>query len=329
MEFWRRWRLLSVIALVGVVSQVALGAGLDEEVAALQGAKGTAAVAAREAIVGPGKSMSLVSRDSYGATVASKLAPLLAKPEISVDARLNAAIAIAEMHTLSTDKSLEGMLKNAAPEVRYWGAKGLGGIMPDLGKVGGQSLRDAVNGLLTALKTEKSGIIKTQMIEALGKTNDLRTVLQGVDVLTAQIAAGTTDTATLDAAAAALTQLDTAIRAAGAGGMSKGDTSAAAKSVAWMASDAAQQQVALSEKASAEQSEMPEGYASSTANVVSTAVKALNDLAGRGTFKGPAGDESPDALQLMVDGLTGTPGTGQGELQKTMPDVPVPPAIKK
>jgi hypothetical protein len=327
MEFWRRWRLLSVIALVGALSPVALGADLATLVAGLKDAKGSAAVDAREAIVSPTKSMTLMSRATYGTKVATSLAPLLVYTT-NVDAQLNAAIAIAELHTLSMDSSLEGMLKNTSPAVRYWGAKGLGGIMPDLQNVGGATINNAVNALLAALKTEKSGIVKARIMEALGKTNDVKTVQQGVDILAAQISAKTTDAETLDAAATGLAQFDAAIRAS-ASGMSKADASAAAKSVAWTASFVAQQQVALNEKLSADQSDLPEGYAASTANVVNTAVKVLNDLAGRGTFKAPAGDESPDALQLLVDGITGTPSTGQGELQKVMPDVPVPPVIKK
>jgi hypothetical protein len=327
MEFWRRWRQLSVIALVGALSQVALGAGLAEDAAAMATAKGAAAVAIRGTVTGAAKSMSLVERDRYGSEVAKAFAPLLSNSN-NIDAQLNSAILITEMQTLSTDSTLEGMLKNSSPAVRYWGAKGLGGIIPDLEKVGGAAISNAVNGLLTALKTEKSGIVKAQMVEALAKTSDVRTVVQGLDILSSQLAGGTADSDTLDATAAGLSQLDAAIRAAGTG-VAKGDAAAAAKSAAWTASFAAQQQVALSEKLSADQSDLPDGYSTSTTNVVGAAVKVLNDLAGRGTFKAPAGDESPDALQLMVDGLTGTSGTGQGELQKAMPDVPVPPAIKK
>ena len=328
MEFWRRWRLLSVIALVGALSPVVLGADLATGVAALKDAKGSAAVDAREAIVNPAKSMTLMSRDNYGAKVATLLAPLLVNAT-NGDAQLNAAIAIAELHTLSTDSALEGMLKNANPAVRYWGAKGLAGIVPELQNVGGAAITNAVGALVAALKTEKSGIVgSADHGKPLGKTNDVKTVQQGVDILASQIAAKSMDTETLDAAAIGLAQLDAAIRVS-ANGMGKADVSSAAKSVAWTASFVAQQQVALSEKLSADQSDLPDGYAASTENVVTMAIRALNDMSGRGTFKAPSGDESPDALQLMVDGLTGTPTTGQGELQKVMPDVPVPPVIKK
>jgi hypothetical protein len=326
MEFWRRRRLWSVIALVGALSPAALGAeDVAADAAAMSTAKGSTAVDIRASVVAAAKPMSLMDRDAYGAAVVRAFEPLLSSA--NTDAQLNAAITIVEMHTLSTDRSLEGMLKNSSPAVRYWGAKGLGVIIPDLQKVGGAAISNAVNGLLNALKTESSGIVKSQIVNALGKTNDVHTVGQGVDSLAAQLSEGTVDGETLDAAAAALGQLDVAIRASG--GVSKADASAAAKSAAWTASFAAQQQVALSEKLTADQSELPEGYSASTLNVVSTAVKVLNDLAGRGTIKGPAGDESPDALQLMVDGLTGTSSTGPGELQKAMPGVAVPPAIKK
>ncbi len=331
MEFWRRWRVVGGVALIGALSSAAAGADLDLAAVAkaLSTAKGAPAVAQRTAIVSYADSLPLVAKDSFGSQMVgtpSSPGPIASLLKSSnPDAQLNAAIAIAEVKTLSTDSALEDMLKSNSPAVRYWGAQGLGNIMAPINRVGGGAKARAIGALTLALGTEKSGLVKMQMITAIAKAGDVAPLLAALEALEKQIQGGTADGGTIDAAAAALEQFDPLIR--GKGTLSKADSTAIAKAAAWTASFAAQQQVAMKDKRDKEGSDMPEGYATSVKNVVDGAVRVLNDVSGPGIFRISPGDDSPNALLLAVDGLMGSASAGQGDLQKTMPDVPVPPAV--
>ncbi len=335
MQFWRRWRVLGMVALIGALASGSLRAAIAAEDLVkdahdLETAKGASAIGIRMAILNPTKTMGMVDKDQYGTQMVGS--PNSPGPFVKLlsstnpDAQLNAAIVIAEAGTLSTDWSLEKMLKHPNPAVRYWGAQGLGNIMGPISSVGDGTKTRAISALTDALASEPSGLVKMQIIAALGKSGDLAPLLTGLDTLSKQLQNGPADATTLDAASTALTQFDTLIRAKG--GLSKSDQTAVAKSAAWTASFAAQQQVAMKDKRDKEGSDMPDGYAGSVSNVVNNAVKVLNDLSSRGTFKVEPGDDSPAALQIAVDTLTGSASAGQGDLQKSMPDVPVPPTIK-
>src|SRR5262249_4941506 len=104
------------------------------------------------------------------------------------------------------------------------------------------------------------------------------------------------------------------------------DKAKAAKSAAWIANLAAQQMVAY--KARLGDSDLPKDYSDSVYNAIAAATNLLNDLAGKDSFPQIAHGSDPNELQFNVDAVTGS-ASAPGKLQKILPDVPVPPAIKK
>ena len=105
-------------------------------------------------------------RDKEAAAVATDFtAPGRGVNSARPEARLNAAILIHDLGTLSTDSFLTQMLQNKDVAVRYWAARGLTDIAKALINAG------AAGRVVTALgaqaKVETSGVVAQELIKAL------------------------------------------------------------------------------------------------------------------------------------------------------------------
>ena len=327
MQFSRRWSLVAGVLLAAgfVGSSSTFGAiNLSAEAAKMETAKGADAVAVKTTVLAAAPA-TMVDKNKYGRDVAVAFAPELKSK--NPDAQLNTAILLASLQALFMDSTLEDMLKNPNPAVRYWGAKGLGDIMDTLKSVGGATMGNAQSALTTGIAGETSGLVKYQMAVALGKSGDPKAMLKALTVLTGQLANGGVDSDTLEATAVTLSSMETALKSGST--LAKADLDAVAKSAAWSASFAAQEQVLVKASRASEGSDFPKAYSTASLAVVNNAVKVLNGLPGGGSLKMTAADDSPEGLQFGVDALVGSAGAGPGDLQKVMTTVPVPPVVKK
>jgi len=110
---------------------------------------------------------------SYTNAVVNNLTPLLNDSHTAT--ALTAIITLAQLHHINTDSALEVGLQNASPAVRYWAARGLYDILPDLRPVGSAFDR-AVSSLADALKTETAPLVKAEMVRSLGHSGDAKAV---------------------------------------------------------------------------------------------------------------------------------------------------------
>ncbi|HUO09969.1 MAG TPA: hypothetical protein VM008_16815 [Phycisphaerae bacterium] len=305
----------------------------------MQAAHGADAVALRISMLDDLNKMSVTARDRYvnemlgGSALNGPWAQLLKQTD-NPDAQLNSAILIASAKALSADGAFENiMLPSTNAAVRYWGARGLEGILADLIKVGTAAKNRALEALNKAIAKENSGVVKQQIIRALGAAGDVEALQTAADALAMQLQNPSPDHETIDAAGTALSQLDALLK--------KGatvDKAKVAKSAAWIAAFSAQQLRAVAGRGADNTSpdaapEVPEAYTQSIYSTVSSAIAVLNDLAGKGAFPtvhAPVGDvrEYSNELQFAVDGIAGS-ATAAGTLQKLIPGVPVPPAIRQ
>ncbi len=109
-----------------------------------------------------GHPASAIFLNSYGAIVGQEFSPLLSNPKTA----LNAVITIAQIDDISTQAALEDGLSNASPAVRYWSARGLGEILPQLAAIP-PAFHQALRRLEGALKVEKDPIVEMSMCHAL------------------------------------------------------------------------------------------------------------------------------------------------------------------
>jgi hypothetical protein len=327
MQCRRRWSAIAVVILMGAGTSLVLARDPFDDAKAMEAAKGTDAVILRAAILADLNKMNVTDKDDY---VSKKMLGTDRNPgpfvallaSSSPDAQLNAAITIAQTKTLSADAALESMLKHSNPAIRYWGAKGLTDIMDEIAKIPSSKTR-AINTLTDALSKETSGVVKQQIIRALIAADDAPAVITATQILADQLQKGISDHETLDAAAAALNQIDTLIK-----GGTTVDVPSTAQAAAFTASFAAQQLVALKAQLPEGVTDVPEDMRSSTANVANKAINVLNDLAGKSPFTPVARTASPEEIQFATDSITGS-SSAPGDLQKMIPGVPIPPAIKK
>ena len=268
-----------------------------------------------------------VGTDMLGGSALNGPWAKLLKQTGNLDAQLNAAILIAQAKALSADAALENiMIPNSNAAIRYWGAKGLENILPELMKVGGDAVKRALTALNTTIAHETSGVVKQEIIRALGAAGDGAALETAADALASQLQAGPADHETIDAAATAMSQLDAL--------MKKGatiDKAKVANSAAMIASYSAQQLPAMQKRLqeSGGPGDIPPAYSDSVRAAVTAAINVLNDAAGKNAFTPPGKDSGPDEIQFNVDSITGSASAGAGSLQKIFPNVPVPSAIKK
>ena len=103
----------------------------------------------------------------YGDAIARELGSLAVDPKLPGHAQLNAIIAIASIKSISCDVALRNALPSSNVAVRYWAAKGLNDILTDLKDVP-KAFKAACDDLKKALATEKSPLVQTAILKALG-----------------------------------------------------------------------------------------------------------------------------------------------------------------
>jgi hypothetical protein len=237
------------------------------------------------------------------------------------DARLNIAIMLHELHTVSSEDTLIVMLTNKDPAVRYWGARGLGAkeLSDKIKQVGGSYVAKAVKGLQTQAGNEDSGPVAQEIVKALVVYADPAALLAALDAIGKKLQAGTPEVSLLQTAVVGLDALTTLVSSASAA-----DKEKAAGVAAKLASFAAQQQAKYAESLKNGGETLPQDYADATQGVVEAAVRVANAAGGGGLKVGKAASPA----QLLVDvnntfGMEGKPG----ELQRKMPQVGIPPAV--
>jgi hypothetical protein len=298
------------LILTGVIGSTVAQAALPKTAADMEAAHGKEAIAIREAIISTLPSdVSLrdkLANDEIIPTFRSCLT------STNPDARLNTAMMMCQLQTLSADAVLMDMLKNPDASVRYWGAKGLAGIVQSMKLVGAQAV---VKALDNAAKGEKSGVVLQEIVKALALYEDLGGILDALDAVGTLMKGSISDKGIIDAATVALHAVDKSIKTA----------APAAKVAALVASLAAQQQLLSFNAQQAIGQALDKAYTSSVTSLLEAALKVLNDASGK-TFS-LHGETDVAGQQLIIKGITGE-GATPGDIQKAMPDVPIPPTIK-
>jgi hypothetical protein len=324
----RRWRNLAMMLAVGLMAGSAMGAGAvpasPKTPADFEAADAKDLPAMRELII---KMMPTpaVERDRFGAQVASQFTGAgvginSSRPEV----RLNSAILIHDLNTLSTDQPLLLLVKNDDAAVRYWGARGLTEISSRLMASGvGPTTNMIVAGLGARAKVETSGIVQQEIVKALIQYKAFAPLLDALDAISSQMETGMPDTALLETAALGLDFVNKSMGGALAAEKVKGATNAAR-----LASFAAQQLKKNEEgvKTIDPAAKVAPDFAAAVRKVVDTAAKAAGGATGT-TYPAPTGD-TPAELLMNVNNLFGTPGGRAGKLQTDVKNVPVPPAVK-
>jgi hypothetical protein len=332
MQCRRRWSAVAGMILLGASARLVQARSAADDAAVMGTSHSETAVSLRNEVLDDLNKKSATAKDAYvgqdmlgGPDLDGPWAKLL-KQTTNLDAQLNAAILVAQAKALSADAALEKlMVPNPNAAIRYWGAKGLEYILPDLMKVGGAAVTRALTALNTTIAHETSGVVKQEIIRALGAAGDVPALQTAADALASQLQGGPADHETIDAAATAMTQLDGLIKKGAAI-----DKAKVANSAAMIASFSAQQlQNLQTHQKDSGTPDIPTAYSDSVRSAVAAAISVLNDVAGKNAFTAPGKDAGPDEIQFNVDGITGSASSGAGSLQKVVPGVPVPPAIKK
>jgi len=316
----RRWRVWALMSLAGAISLAAGPGGLPYSANDMENAHGADAVKIREAILKAAPS-GAAALATYGSNVATEFTRTnLGVNSKNPDARLNSAILIAQLQTISTDTALEDMLKSSDPSVRFWAAKGLADIAAGLKPVGGGAVGRAVSTLSAAVKTEKSGVVIQEIIQALSRFGDPAAIRTGLAAVVTQISANQLDVEMFHAAGAGLSALAPSV-----GSGTAAEKVDSASLAATLASLSAQQLVNYNNTLAAASQTLPKSALDATHAVVSAASQVADAATGK-RYTAPAGS-SPDEILFNVNSLFGTPGSGGGTLQKDLPGVATPPAV--
>jgi hypothetical protein len=321
----RRWCVGAAAVLVaaglGSFAQGALPttADLKAQASKLDSAHGPDAMAIKEGLLTTARGIrDIIDRNNFAREVTAAFGPALSSS--NADARLNAAILIAELGTPSTDTTLKNMLTSQDAFVRYWGAKGLGGIAEI-------ELKFSPEGIIAALenaaKNEKSGVVLQELIRSLAKYGSTAGILTGLEAVAAQIQTTMPDVGMLDAATAGLSAIGGKIAA------SPAPEKLRAASVAAQLASFTAQQYRLNAKIIKEAgTEVPKAFVDSVNALVDSALKIMGESAGK-TFTLRARG-TPDELWINLNDITGTTvdGNRPGDLQKALPGVPIPGATK-
>jgi hypothetical protein len=315
----RRWRFGAVLvvagAFAGTLTSIA-AAALPATAADMRAAAPADRPAIREKILRGAEKLGVVDRDKYGRDVADNFAPLLTDPDANL--RLNGAMTIEQLLTLSLDRTLEEMLKNPSPDVRYWGAKGLGGIAQLVKSTGSTTLSTVIQSLTSATKVEKVGVVQAEIIRALTIYDDVNGLLDALEASAPELAGGLPDRGMIDAVTAGLEAVNRL-----SGTAPPATKQRAAAIAARVTSFAAQQLKRYQDAQKMIEADVPANYTNSTVRLVDAGVKVMGTAAGK-TFN--VDRNSPDGILLTVNGITGAKGR-PGDLQKAMPGVPVPPDV--
>lgn len=275
----------------------------------------------RDKIIAAMKSLPNSSDKSVYAT---KVCDDFSAPNVGVNSkrpevRLNSAILVHDLNTLSTDKYLEQMIANDDPSVRYWAARGLYDISSQINSTGGLTLQRAVNALAGRGKVETSGIVETEIIKDLKEFQAAGPLLDALESVTGQMEAAIPDVAMLQTVAVGLDFISKS--------MANLPKDKAANVAARAASFAVQQEVCNEKviKASDPSGSIPREYVAAVQRIVDAAVKVANSAAGK-TYS--IKTSSFDEMQLSANDTFGTPGGRAGALQGDIKTVQVPPKVK-
>ncbi len=168
----RRWRPLLLTAFVAACPLHALAAGpydFHPQATTLEAAADKDMVTlANDLLSGaPSDTTAIIDRNKYGGAIADAFRPLALHSK-KENVRLNAAIIIAGMHTVSTDIALEDLVRTSTdPQVRYWAAKGLNDLLPRLKTFGKTDVQRATDALTDAGKREHDPIVLQEINRAL------------------------------------------------------------------------------------------------------------------------------------------------------------------
>jgi hypothetical protein len=322
----RRWRLC-VMALLMAAAPVLVQAAAAPISAPT--AKDFEAAAAKDL---PGKAADV---QKFGSTLAGKakedwaenvVCPDFTKPGQGVNSakpevRLNSAIVIHDLKTLSADRTLEKMLDNDDPAVRYWAARGLADISALIKRVGGKTESDAIDALAKRLKVEKSSVVTQEIVKALANFGAAGALGDALQAVAQQMAAATPDLSLLQTAGIALENVTSWLPSAAAA-----DKVRAAGGAANVASFAAQQQLAYEKALQSVEptATLPADYFKATQKVVESALAACK-AAGAGNLPAVS---AATATELLMNVNTTFGGDGKpGALQKEMKSAPVPQKI--
>jgi hypothetical protein len=202
--------------------------------------------------------------------------------------------------------------------VRYWAAKGLGEI-PNLKAVGGHIA--AIRALQGQLGKETSGVVKKEIIRSVAKLGELADLIKLLEVIAGSMQASLPDPETLDAANSALSEVETATRSAAP---QPADAAAIARHASAIASFASQHEVAARAK---DPGAITDGHHAAILGVINSAIKVLNNAAGKQAFTGIPDGKAEEVL-VLLNSIVGSSTLGPGQVQKVFPGAPVPPAVK-
>jgi hypothetical protein len=327
----RWWRNKAVILALGVAGTWTAGARWAVAAAAPPAAPFTAAdfekaeakdlLTMREEILKV-KPMNPVLADSYGAAVAKDFSAAglgLNSPRQEV--RLNSAILIHGLKTLSTDRTLIEMLKSKDAAVRYWGARGLSDISDRMVQIGGHAVQAVVDALGAQAKVETSGVVQQELIKALIQYGTFVPLLDALNAISNQMETAIPDVPTLQTAALGLEFVGKSM------GTALAPDKVKAAAVACRAASFAAQQLQKNEDSSkAIGATVAPEYVAAVQKVVEAATKVAGGASGK-SYPAPGGTDTPEFLKNVLD-LFGAPGNHKGKLQTDIPSVPVPPAVK-
>jgi hypothetical protein len=274
----------------------------------------------RAKIIAAMSSLGAAAKSAYATKVCEDFsAPNLGINSKRPEVRLNSAILIHDLGTLSTDKYLEQMIDNTDPAVRYWAARGLYDISSLINMTGGLTLQRAVNALSNRGKVETSGIVETEIIKDLIQFQAASPLLDALEAVTGQMETTIPDVAMLQTVAVGLDFINKS--------MASIDKAKAANVAARAASFAIQQEVCSEKviKANEPDAKVPTEYIGAVQRVVESAVKIANSAAGK-TYA--LKTSTFDELQLTTRDIFGTPDGRAGALQGDLKTVKVPPKVK-
>lgn len=326
-RWWRVWA--AIVLLRGLPAALALaGAPVPSAPTTPPTAKDFEAAAAKDL---PTRRAELLKaapanrrdRETWSSAVCADFSkPALGVNSTRPEVRLNSAMLMAQLGTLSSDRPLMDLLKNPDQAVRYWAARGLVDISGSLIAAGGDArVRVA---LADAAKVEKSGVVHVELIKALvaydngGKA--FAPLLDALEAISDQMATSIPEVATLQTATLGLDAITKYVATA-----ADADKVRAAKVAARIASFAAQQQKKNEAVLATGGLTLPADYIKATQNVVNSATKVGSAASGT-TLTTPPTRPGTDELLMHVNVTFGT-GTTAGDLQKAMKTVPIPPTI--
>lgn len=278
-----------------------------------------AMVRARHRILKPLQEKSVTASvmflSDYGSVVTTELTPLLAHKNLA----LNAIITLANIKDLSTQPALQQGLESPIPAVRYWSARGLIGIEPELAQIG-PSEQSAVTQLKTALSTETDPVAALEMCQSLQSMTP--EPLDTAPLIVAVLGRVTqpypkAPPQNLDIAAQLATSLTQLVKAGAV--LTPDQKLAAMTTLADLCSYAAQYwQAGLL------------GYPQKLAapEAINACSTAMNAVSGSSSFAVPTLTTTSSATEslLKVNALTGSQSQA-GVLQKLFPKAPIPVRI--